>query len=150
MFIFHIYNSFETEGHCRDQGDFYLLNTIISFNNGKINMKKTSYNYYHITMKNLSVPIWDAEILPHSICKEQKMSLVHKWLPILLNAFDSILLYYRTVKRLQIPIHQIKVRNGKLVCYFSTKTYVVGTEMGLLNETVLLKTKNTLFNLLIR
>ena len=41
MFIFHIYSSFETEGHCRDQGDFYLLKTIISFNSGKINMKKT-------------------------------------------------------------------------------------------------------------
>ena len=23
MFIFHIYSSFETEGYCRDQGDFY-------------------------------------------------------------------------------------------------------------------------------
>ena len=36
------------------------------------------------------------------------------------------------------------------LCYFSTKTYVVGTKMDLLNETVLLKTKSTLFNLLIR
>ena len=35
-------------------------------------------------------------------------------------------------------------------CYFSTKTYVVGTKMDLLNETVLLKTKSTLFSLLIR
>ena len=35
-------------------------------------------------------------------------------------------------------------------CYFSTKTYVVGTKMDLLNETVLLKTKSTIFNLLIR
>ena len=40
MFIFHIYNNFETEGHCRDQEDFYLLKTIISFNSGKIKMKK--------------------------------------------------------------------------------------------------------------
>ena len=40
MFIFHIYNSFETEGHCTDQGDFYLLKTAISFNSGKIKMKK--------------------------------------------------------------------------------------------------------------
>ena len=39
MFIFHIYSSFETEGHCRDQGDFYLLKTIISFNSGKISLK---------------------------------------------------------------------------------------------------------------
>ena len=35
-------------------------------------------------------------------------------------------------------------------CFFSTKTYVVGTLMDLLNETVLLKTKSTLFDLLIR
>ena len=62
MFIVHIYNSFETEGHCRDQWDFYLLKTIISFNSGKIKMNKNSYNYYHITMKNLSVPVWDAEM----------------------------------------------------------------------------------------
>ena len=40
MFIFHIYNSFETEGHCIDQADFYLLKTIISFNSGKTNIKK--------------------------------------------------------------------------------------------------------------
>ena len=33
--------------------------------------------------------------------------------------------------------------------YFSIKTYVVGTKMNLFNETVLLKTKNTLFNVLI-
>ena len=38
MFIFHIYNSFETEGHW-DQGFFYLLKTITSLNSGKINMK---------------------------------------------------------------------------------------------------------------
>ena len=56
MFVLHIYNSFETEGHCRDQGDFYLLKTIISFNGGKIKMEN-SYDYYHITMKNLSVPV---------------------------------------------------------------------------------------------
>ena len=56
MFILHIYNSFETGGHCRDQGDFHLLKTIISFDSGKIKMKN-SYNYYQITMKNLSVPV---------------------------------------------------------------------------------------------
>ena len=61
MFNFHIYSSFETEGHCRDQGDFYLLKTIITFNSGKISIKN-SYNYYHITMENLSVPVWDAEM----------------------------------------------------------------------------------------
>ena len=61
MIVYHIYNSFETEGHCRDQGDFYLLKTIISFNSGKI-IIKNSYNYYHITMKKLSVPVWDEEM----------------------------------------------------------------------------------------
>ena len=39
MFILRIYSSFETECHCRDQGDFYLLKTIISFNSGKISVK---------------------------------------------------------------------------------------------------------------
>ena len=28
MFIFHIYNSFDTEGHCRDKGDFSTENFI--------------------------------------------------------------------------------------------------------------------------
>ena len=28
MFIFHIYSSFETEGHCRDQGDFLSTENI--------------------------------------------------------------------------------------------------------------------------
>ena len=55
MFIFHIYSSFEAEGHCRDQGDFYLLKTIISFNSGKIKMKNSFY-YYHFTMKNMLSP----------------------------------------------------------------------------------------------
>ena len=41
MFIFHIYNTFETEGHCRDQADFYQLKIIISFDSVKIKMKKT-------------------------------------------------------------------------------------------------------------
>ena len=44
--------------------------------------------------------------------------LAHKWLPILLNAFDGVLLYYRTVKRLLIPVLQIRVHNGKLVLLF--------------------------------
>ena len=64
---------------------------------------KNSYNYYHLTMKNLSFPVWDAEMQPHSICKEnnvpRKNILVHKWLPILLNAFDCVVLYYRTDTR---------------------------------------------------
>ena len=37
----------------------------------------------------------------------------------------------------------IRVRTGKLFSYFSTKTYVVGTQKNRLNETVLLSTQNT-------
>ena len=81
-------------------------------------------------MKNLSVPVWDAEMWPHSICKEKivpkKIILVHKWLPILLNAFDSVLLYYRTVKRLLIPILQIRVCNGKLFLLFLNQNICCG------------------------
>ena len=50
MFVFHIYSSFETEGHCRD-----LLKTIISFNSGKISIKN-AYNYYHITKETCLSP----------------------------------------------------------------------------------------------
>ena len=52
--------------------------------------------------------------------------LVHKSLPILLNTFDSVVLYYRTVKRLLIPILQIRVRNGKLVLLFLNQTIFCG------------------------
>ena len=44
-----------------------------------------------------------------------------------IKCIDSVLLCYRTVKRLLIPILQIRVRNGNFFCYFATKTYVVGT-----------------------
>ena len=37
---------------------------------------------------------------------------------------------------------QINMRNWKLFSYFSTKTYVVGTQKNPLNETVLLSTQN--------
>ena len=81
-------------------------------------------------MENLSVPVWDAEIKPHSTCKDKnvpkKIILVQKWLSILLNAFDSVLLYYRTVKRLLIPILQIRVRNGKLVLLFLNQNICCG------------------------
>ena len=36
---------------------------------------------------------------------------------------------------------QIRVRNWKLFSYFSTKTYVVGTQKNRLDETVLLSTQ---------
>ena len=56
----------------------------------------------------------------------KKIILVQKWLPILLNAFDSVLLYYRTVKRLLITILQIRVRNGKLVLLFLNQNIFCG------------------------
>ena len=52
--------------------------------------------------------------------------LVHKWLLILLYGFDSVLLYYRTVKRLLIAILQIRVRNGKLVLLFLNQNICCG------------------------
>ena len=41
---------------------------------------------------------------------------------------------------------QIRVRNSKLFSYFSTKTYVVGTQKNRPIETVLLNTQNTCLN----
>ena len=40
MFIFHIYNSFDTEGNCGDKGGFFILKTSIPLNSGKIKMGK--------------------------------------------------------------------------------------------------------------
>ena len=37
---------------------------------------------------------------------------------------------------------KLRVRNKNLFFYFSTKTYVVGTQKKRLNETVLLSTQN--------
>ena len=42
-----------------------------------------------------------------------KTILVHIWLPILLNEFNSVVLYYLIVKRLLKPFRQISVRNVK-------------------------------------
>ena len=81
-------------------------------------------------MENLCVPVWDAEVKPHSTCKDKnvrkKIIFVLKWLSILLNAFDSLYLYYRTVKRLLISILQIRVRNGKLVLLFLNQNICCG------------------------
>ena len=41
---------------------------------------------------------------------------------------------------------QIRVRNWKLLSYFSAKTYVLGTLKNRLNETVLVSTQNTSLN----
>ena len=41
---------------------------------------------------------------------------------------------------------QIRVRIGNYFLYFSSKTYVVGTQKNCLDETVLLSTQNTCLN----
>ena len=41
---------------------------------------------------------------------------------------------------------QVRERSGKLFFYFSTKTYVVGTQKNRLNEAVLLSTQKTCLN----
>ena len=41
---------------------------------------------------------------------------------------------------------QIIVCNWNYFCYFSTKTYVVGTQKNRLNETILLSNQNTCLN----
>ena len=43
---------------------------------------------------------------------------------------------------------QISVSTWKIFSYFSTKTYVVGTEKNCCKEMVLLSTQNTLFKLM--
>ena len=41
---------------------------------------------------------------------------------------------------------QIRLRTGILYSYFSTNTYVVGTQKNRLNQTVLLNTHNRCYN----
>ena len=67
MLILHIYSSFETEGHCRDQGDFYLLKTIISFNSGKMSIK---------TRLNIIISPWKTCLSPSGIQKCNRIVLV--------------------------------------------------------------------------
>ena len=68
MFVFHIYSSFETEGHCRDQGDFYLLIIIIPFNSDKISIKKT-----RIT---IIISPWETCLSPSEMQKCNRIVLV--------------------------------------------------------------------------
>ena len=75
---------------------------------------------------------------------------MHKWLPILLNAFDSVLLYYRTVKRLLIQILQIRVCNGKLVLLFFKQNICCGYLNGPIKWDGSFEDQSTLFNLLIK
>ena len=72
MFIFHIYNSFETEVHCRDQGDFYLLKTIISFNSGKIKMKKKQ------TRLTIIISPWETSLSSSEMQKCDRMVFFKK------------------------------------------------------------------------
>ena len=49
----------------------------------------------------------------------------------------------------QLPNYRTPDKTAKIekyFVYFSTKTYVVGTQKNRLNETVLLSTQNTCFN----
>ena len=71
MFNFHIYNNFKTEGHCRDQGDFYLLKTIILFNSGKIKMKKKN----PIT---IFISPWNNRLSPSKMQKCNRIVFVKK------------------------------------------------------------------------
>ena len=69
-FHFHIYNSFETGGHCRDQEGFYLLKTIISFNSGKIKMKKTRTTIF--------ISPWKIRLSPSEMQKCNRIVFVKK------------------------------------------------------------------------
>ena len=82
MFIFHIYSSFETEDHCRDQEDFYLLKTIISFNSGKKSIKQTRITII-ISPWKTCLPPSEMQKCNHIVLVKTKMSLkkrilVHK------------------------------------------------------------------------
>ena len=43
---------------------------------------------------------------------------------------------------------KLGVRNRKIIVYFSTKTYVVGTQKNRLNETVLLSTQKHMLKIM--
>ena len=76
---------------------------------------------------------------------------MHKWLPILLNAFDSVLLHYQTVKWLLIPVLQIRVRNGKLFLLFLNQNIYRGYLNGPLKWDGSFEDQNhTLYKLSIR
>ena len=53
-----------------------------------------------------------------------------------------ILYMYMALSLVDCAGLQIRVHNWKLFSYFSTKTYVVGTQKNRLNEMVLLSTQN--------
>ena len=83
MFIYHIYSSFETEGHCRDQWDFYLLKTIISFNSGKINMENSYIKTFIISPWKTCLSLYEVQncnriVLVKTKNVPKKIILVHK------------------------------------------------------------------------
>ena len=59
-------------------------------------------------------------------------------------------MYYRTVKRLLIPILQMRVRNGKLVLLFFNQNICCGYLNGPIKRDGSFEVQITLFNLLIR
>ena len=72
------------------------------------------------------------------------------WLPLvkvfqILPEFRIFSLTFQR-KKVRLTGPQIRERNEKYFSYFSTKTYVVGTQKNRLNETVLLSTQNTCLN----
>ena len=56
---------------------------------------------------------------------------------------DLNMLFIRRHMRSSGPGSRIRVRTEIFFSYFSTETYVVGTQMNRLNEMVLLNTQNT-------
>ena len=67
----------------------------------------------------------------------------------LLKAFDSVLMYYRTAKPLLIPDLQIRVRNGKLFLLILNQNIRCGYLNGYFKQDRSLKTKKTGSTLLI-
>ena len=53
---------------------------------------------------------------------------------------------HKWTERIKNSDVQIRARTGKYFSYFSSKTYVVGTQKNRLNETVLLSTQNKYTN----
>ena len=87
------------------------------------------------------VHIWEFRLTPS---KGTHISFMNK----AIQPYKCTCSYKRTLNTLTGP--QIRVRNWKSFSYFSTKTYVVGTQKNRLNETVLLRTQNTCLNRWIR
>ena len=66
--------------------------------------------------------------------------------PTTTSSAKKILINHRGPDMSLITGLQIRVCTGNYFLYFSSKTYVVGTQKNRLNETVLLSTQNTCLN----